>query len=164
MHLQTERYAEAQRIAGTFVLLSDDTRRSAAELLQAYKSQQNAVEIPFRVMKALPISPVFLKTPERVEAFAWIVLMAYLVYSIMQYRVRSALRAEADTLVTPGGRPSAVPTAKSVLDMLSTIQTVMLRLPTGQVQRHLFSVNPNTPRLLQLPRVPQQAYIEILLA
>lgn len=158
LQLQAERYAEAQRLAGTFALLSNDTQRSAVELLQAYKSQQNGVEIPFRVMKALPISPVFLKSADRVRAFAWVVLMAYLVYAIMQYRVRSALRAEADTLVTPGGRPSAAPTAKSVLDMLGTIQTVILRLPTGQVQRHLYSNNPSTPKLLQLLRVPTEAY------
>lgn len=158
LRLRTERYAEAQRLAGTFVLISNDPHRSARELLEGYKGQQTGVEIPFRVMKALPISPVFLKSTERVRAFAWVVLMAYLVYSIMQYRVRSALRADSDTLITPGGRPSAAPTAKSVLDMLTTIQTVILHLPTGRLQRQLYSWNPNVPRLLHLLRVPTEAY------
>lgn len=111
MQFREERYAEAQRLAGTFVLISNDQRRTAKELLQAYKGQQNGVEIPFRVMKALPVTPVFLKSNERVSAFAWVVLMAYLVYSLMQYRVRTALREESDTLVTPGGLTSTTPTA-----------------------------------------------------
>lgn len=156
--LRTDRYEAARRRAGTFVLLSNDTRRSADELLRAYKGQQNGVEIPFRVLKALPIAPVFLKSPERVAAFAWVVLMAYLVYAIMQYRVRSALRAQHDTLVTPGGLPSATPTAQSILDMLGTIQTILLHLPTGLIHRQLHSVNPHVPKLLELLRVPQTAY------
>lgn len=159
--LRTERYEQAQRLAGTFVLLTNDRRRTAKELLEAYKGQQNGVEIPFRVLKDLPISPVFLKSPERVRAFAWVVLMAYLVYSIMQYRVRSELRTGQDTLITPGGRASATPTAKSVLDMLQTIQTVILQPPTGPNQRHLYSNNPNVAKLLTLLRVPQNAYTTV---
>lgn len=62
--------------------------------------------------------------------------MAFLIYAIMQYRVRSTLRAEVETLITPGGRPSTAPTAKSVLDLLASIQTIILRLQTGQLQRH----------------------------
>lgn len=158
LQLREERYTQVQRQAGTFVLISNDPRRTAVQLLEAYKSQNNSVEIPFRVLKALPISPVYLKSPERVRAFAWVVLMAYLVYAIMQHRVRSALQAEADTLITPGGRPSSAPTAKSVLDMLGTIQTVIVQLPTGQVQRHPHSHNPNVPKLLTLLGVPLEAY------
>lgn len=128
------------------------------QLLRGYKGQQNGVEIPFRVLQALPISPVFLKLPERVEAFAWVVLMAYLVHAIMQYRVRSVLQAEQDTLITPGGLPAASPTAQSILAMLDTVQTVIVQPPNSQIQRHLYSANPHVPKLLRLLRVPQSAY------
>ena len=88
--------------------------------------------------------------------------MAYLVHSIMQHRVRSALRADSDALITPGGRPSAAPTAKSVLDMLATIQTIILHLPAGRLQRQLYSWNPNVPKLLHLLRVPTEVYTTII--
>lgn len=116
---QREDRVEAwKRLAGTFVLITNAREPSARELLEAYKGQQTAVEYPFRALKGLPVSPVFVKTPHRVEALAWVLLMAYLVYAVMQYRVRQAVARRGRPLITPGNRKDERPTGRSILDML----------------------------------------------
>lgn len=45
--------------------------------------------------------------------------------------------------------------------MLATIQTILLHPPTGQLQRQLYSWNPSVPKVLQLLRVPTEAYTKV---
>lgn len=58
--------------ASTFLLLTNDPGLAPIDILREYKDQQSAVEIPFHIIKSLPVSPVFFKRPERVKAFAWV--------------------------------------------------------------------------------------------
>lgn len=134
--LQEANLAEAKRQASTFVLITNANEPSARELLETYKGQQTGVEIPFRVLKAFPVSPVFLKDKQRVEALGWVLLMAYLIYAFMQHRVRQAVAQRGRYLVTPGNRKDDRPTGRSILDMLRWIKTVKLRLPDGTVGRY----------------------------
>ena len=74
-----------------FVLISNDPRRTALELLREYKEQMS-VEQGFRFIKEpRHIGPVFLKRPDRIEAFAYVQAIALLVYTLIQKKIRDSL-------------------------------------------------------------------------
>ena len=159
LSMNQDAYDEAARRAATFVLISNDDVRSARELLSNYKDQQTANEIPFRVIKSLPVAPLFFKRPERVEAFAWLALIAYLVYAAMQYLVRQALAQTHQTLVTPGKRIETTPTARSIFDMLERIRTIHHR--TRPSHRTMFCTNPHVRHLLRLLDCPESIFTTV---
>jgi transposase len=73
--------------------LEDEDEWPAERVLREYKEQQ-AVERRFPVLKdPKRVGPVFLDRPERVEALGYVLLMALLVYSLIERRARKALRA-----------------------------------------------------------------------
>jgi len=151
----------ARRLASTFVLLTNTPEPSARDLLAEYKGQQTAVEIPFRVLKGLPVSPVFVKKPHRVEALAWVILMAYLIYALMQYRVRQAIAHRGKPLCSPVRKKDMRPTGRSILDMLLMIQTVKVRLPDGTVARYVTCPTEHIEDLLNLLRIGKEAYTTV---
>lgn len=156
-----DRLAEARQRAGTFVLLTNATELTARELLLEYKGQQTAVEIPFRVLKALPVSLIFVKTPRRVEALAWVILLAYLLYALMQYPVRQALQQQGKALRSPVRKADMRPTGRSILDMLLHIYTARIRLPDGTVTRSLVCNNPNIFLLLELLQIHKGVFTAV---
>lgn len=127
-----------------FLLITDEPRRSARELLAVYKRQQTAVEIPFHRTKALPAAPMFLERPERVRAMGYVLLMAYVAFAVMQRRVRHALATRGQDLPTYDHHRSATPTGQVVLQHLAAIHT--------DIQQE----NGHPVRVLKLPAVARQ--------
>lgn len=119
---------------GLFVLITNDDRREAQALLEAYRGQQG-VENEFRWLKApMHISPVFLKKTERVIAFGYVALIAYLVHALIQHAVRSAME-EGERLQVEG-RKTDRPTGTAVVDMLRHIRVVHVHLKGGARSSH----------------------------
>ena len=82
--------AQIRRHLSAFVLISNDPDRTATELLREDK-EQTSVEQGMRFVKEpRHIAPVFLKRPDRIEAFAHVTQMALLVYTLIQ-KIRGAL-------------------------------------------------------------------------
>jgi len=119
--------AERER-RSAFVLISNDETRSAEALLREYK-EQSSVEQGFRFIKEpRHVSPIFLKRPGRIEAFVYVQALALLIYTLIQKKIRDALaNAERPLHVSWRGEMRS-PTARVVLDVMETIQTVTLRL------------------------------------
>ena len=64
----------------TFLLVSNDTRRTARQLLEAYKTQY-VVEQDHAVTKGpLTIVPLFLQDPAKIKAYVYVVYMALLLW------------------------------------------------------------------------------------
>lgn len=107
-----------------FVLISNDRKRTALELLREYKEQMS-VEQGFRFIKEpRHIGPVFLKRPDRIEAFAYVQAIALLVYTLIQKKIRDSLaKAERPLQVSWRGEMRN-PTAQIILDMMERIQTI----------------------------------------
>ncbi len=89
--LDRDAFERECRWQSTFVLISNDTSRTAKNLFLSYRGQA-AAESEFRWLKSpVYVSPVFLKRPTRVAAFGYVMLMAYLVYALVQRAIRNAL-------------------------------------------------------------------------
>ena len=122
--------AERQR-RSTFTLITTLSKEEvpAGELLREYK-EQSTCERRFSFMKDPAfIDGVFLKNRERVEALGYVMLLACLVFSLLERRIRKA------------GKPltSAVrgklknPTGQEILKHLAGVQVVVTGSKTRQI-------------------------------
>jgi transposase len=102
--------------AGCFVLLTNlptegEKAHSGAEVLRSYK-EQHGIERNFSFLKDDAIvNAIFLKTPERIEALGLILLLALLIWRLIEQPMRQHLEDTNTTL--PGGdnKPTRRPTA-----------------------------------------------------
>ena len=120
----------AERAAGRFVLATnqlDEDSESDEQLLVHYKQQQG-VERGFRFLKD-PLffaSSVFLKTPERIMALSFIMVLCLLVYSLGQRKLRLALAEQEETVPNQLGKPTSRPTLRWIFQMLKGVHWVVL--------------------------------------
>ncbi|MFB6346047.1 MAG: IS1634 family transposase [bacterium] len=128
---------------------------SDREVLEEYK-QQNRVEVHFEFLKdPKQIGSVYLEKPHRVQALGYVLLMALLLYTIIQNRVRSALADADEPMQMDGGVTSFCPTGRRVLERLEPMRVVKTRGdPTRQ-----FPGNLDVPyRVLELLGVQPDVY------
>lgn len=100
----------------------DDAKEWPAErVLREYKEQQ-VVERRFPVLKdPNRVGPVYLDRPERVEALGYVLLMALLVYSLIERRAREALKNADEPMQLSGGPTSFRPTGRRVLERFENV-------------------------------------------
>lgn len=78
-----------------YVILTTDTERNwtMAELLGVYK-RQSVIERSWRVCKdpRFFVDSIYLKKPSRIDALLWLMSLALLVYSALEYYLRQTMR------------------------------------------------------------------------
>lgn len=147
-----ERLADWRAQASLFVLITnvDPAKYSVGDVMREYK-EQAAVELRFRFLKnPFFVDQLYVKNNHRVEALAYLVLIAVLLGSLLERRVRQALAALQAELVVPGGVRRARPTIQALLDMFDAVLVYAMVTPAG-LERHLpANTPPETLRALQL--------------
>ncbi|AEA33726.1 IS1634 family transposase [Hippea maritima] len=118
--------------SGLFILATNDMTLSAKELLDEYKSQQR-IERGFRFLKSPEFlsDAMFLKNPKRIEAMLMIMTLSLLVYSALEYRIRSELKNQNKSFPNQLGKPIQNPTARWVFENFFAIHLLLLN---GQEQ------------------------------
>jgi transposase len=121
-----------QQLQGMFVLISNLEDRkafSAQRLLEEYRDQ-GVVEHRFAFIKDPKfVDGLYLHTPRRLEALAYVIVMACLVFSVFERRVRLALAAAKQKILLPGKKWSERPTGKMLLDLVGRV--AVCRTPSG---------------------------------
>lgn len=99
--------------------LSDRTEFPARRLLEEYRDQ-SSVEQRFAFLKdPVFVDGIFLHTPSRIDALVYVLVMACLLYSIFERRVRLRLQATGAKIQLPGKKWSDNPTGKMLLSLVS---------------------------------------------
>lgn len=114
----------------TFVLITPLDRQTwdARALLQEYKGQVRC-ERHFHFLKdPLFVDALFVKKPERVEALGYVLLMACLLYSLMERRARRS----SVPIPSPARRVLTHPTGHEIIRHLHSVQVIPL--PSGARQ------------------------------
>ena len=98
----TERIARLEEEAGCFVLLTNvptagDMAHSARDILTVYKDQHGTEQNYGFLKDPVIVNSLFLKKPERIEALGLILLLALLLWRLME----RAMRRHVDTTRTP---------------------------------------------------------------
>ena len=141
-----------------FVLITNlDQSYLPHEVLKQYKAQ-NKVETSFKFLKdPLFVGPIFLKKPERVQALAYVLLMALLIFNLLERRVREALKSETEPLIIPGKVKTFTPTGRKILESLEYIMT----MTTDDPNRRAFSSRFKVPRVLSLAGFSPDIYLDV---
>ncbi|MDQ0339464.1 transposase [Caldalkalibacillus uzonensis] len=125
--------------ASTFILITnemDEEKLTDEDMLKGYKAQQT-VENRFRFLKnPYFVGSIYLSKPEWVEAFAYIMMISVMIYSLFEYLIRREMAKEKEPLELMGGRASFRPTGEAVLEILDTVQIVQME-QNGQTIRLL---------------------------
>jgi len=101
--------------ACTFVLTSNDLCASSEDILKEYKTQ-SSVEKKFQQLKSSEfINALFVKTPGRVEALTYVILIGLMILSVMKYVVRRELKKENYTIIGPGKIKTTRPSLKAIM-------------------------------------------------
>ena len=109
----------AREHSGCFVLLTNvaaegEDAYSAAQVLRTYK-EQHGIEKNFGFLKDDAIvNALFLKTPERIEALGLILLIALLIWRLMEFHMRRHLDQTHTQLPGWDNKPTTRPTAYMV--------------------------------------------------
>ena len=105
-----------------FVLITTDldTQRDQ-KILVEYKGQIS-VEVTFKFLKSpMIVDQLFLKNNFRIEALGYLMLIALMVWTLMEREVRQNI---SEPLIGPGKIKMIKPTAWAIMMMLSSLKTV----------------------------------------
>ena len=127
--LKEREYAELKLRASCFVLITNmlgGEEHPAEKVLRDYK-EQTAVELQSKAIKEPEfVGAMFVKRPERLEALAYVVLLAAMVRAIIQRRARRYAEIKNEELSIPGRRMTKRPTARMILDSFDAVVVVIL--------------------------------------
>ena len=98
-HIDRQAVSDAARVDGKWVLITNDDTLSAADVADAYHSQQ-IVERGFRMLKSeqIDLSPVFHYRRSRVESHIKLCVLALLVARVLELRAKRPWARIRDTL------------------------------------------------------------------
>ncbi len=159
---RTERIERKRDESGCFVLLTNvprdgDKAETGAELLRAYKDQ-HGIERNFAFMKdPLIVNDLFLKKTERVEVLGTVLLIALLIWNLIEHVLRQYVAEHNATLPGWDNKPTTRPTTFMMSTKFIGLQFVKmgrlrrLAQPLDDVQRTYLTALNLSERALVTP-------------
>ncbi len=149
-NIDRERFEEQLAAESVFILVTlPDCASTDAELLAACKDQAG-VDNAFRWLKEpASVAPIFLEKEERIAALALIYVLAYMVYTLIQRRMRAKL-AEQETTVPGNKGRTAKPTTEVIFRLMRGIQSMRWATADGREVRALLGVTTEQKRALEM--------------
>ena len=160
--MNREAKARAEEEASCFLLITNrmDEEWDGERMIREYKGQ-HCVETSFKFIKSPRyLNAIYLKNRERVEALAYVIIMALFIYQILQRRIRATLR-ERDTALRYPNRDNKNPTSKAVVDILDAGQVMFMR-EGDRIRRVLGTRTQLFFEVLDLINIPKEAYIAVI--
>jgi len=156
---QVQRDAE---LAGVSLLVAGGKAAtlSDAEMMAEWKGQYK-VEHRFRLVnQLLLVTPLCLKTPQRMAALVFLVMVGALIAGLIERQVRRALAALQQPLkgLMPEGRDSVRPTVTRLFKAFADSSLVQVKEACGRVVESRFArLHPVQAHILELLGLPQPA-------
>jgi transposase len=148
-------FENAQRTLGRFVLATnepDPQQLSPQAMLSQYKAQAVSVERGFRFLKD-PLffaDSLFLKSPGRIMALIMVMVLALLVYSLAERKLRLALQQNTETIPDQKGRPTQNPTLRWVFQTFEGLDVLSVSVSGRRVLRQVLNMTPVHEKVLRL--------------
>jgi len=123
---------------GIFPLVTNCRDLSLLDILACYKSKQPFVEKRHELLKnTLEVTPAFLKSISRLEAFLFLVYIGLTIHALMERELRKAMQnKELKSLpLYPEERDCQAPTTVRIIDVFGNLQRHILSKAGKTVQR-----------------------------
>ena len=110
-----------------FILASNNLTKDPEEIIDAYKNQY-VVERGFRFLKSPEFlaDSLFAKKPQRIEALLMIMTLSLLVYSTLEYKIRSTLKTSQQFYPDQKGKPTPLPTTRWVFQTFVDVHVLTI--------------------------------------
>jgi transposase len=128
----TEGIQRERDLAGCFVMITNvpaagDTSLDSAGVLRTYKGQYS-IESDFAFLKdPLIVNDLFLKTPSRIDALGMILIIALMVWRIIERSMRLYLKQTQSTVSGWDNKPTSKPTSYMLTKVFYGIQVMLLK-------------------------------------
>ena len=130
------------------------------DIIKEYK-EQSSVETSFRVLKdPYFIDELFVKTPQRLEALSYVMLIALMILTLLERNVREALKTEKERAVVSGKRKTFTPTGISIIEALEQIQILFYNDEEKGTWQRYCNLTDNQKRLIYLAGFNADIYTE----
>ncbi|PAV12709.1 transposase [Methanosarcina spelaei] len=135
---------------GLFILASNDISLSPEEMLKYYKGQDK-VEKGFRFLKSdtFSVSKVYLKNKSRIEALTMIMVLCLMIYSIAEWKLRTKLEEENETVPDQKGKPTKRPTMRWIFFKFQEI-TELITQKKGKAKSEILNMEEIHWKILSL--------------
>lgn len=135
---------------GLFILASNDISLSPEEMLKYYKGQDK-VEKGFRFLKSdtFSVSKVYLKNKSRIEALTMIMVLCLMIYSIAEWKLRTKLEEENETVPDQKGKPTKRPTMRWIFFKFQGI-TELITQKKGKTKSEILNMEEIHWKILSL--------------
>jgi transposase len=153
---------KAQRTDGFFPLV-DNTTLEPVDVLRTYKDQPY-LEKRFSTKKSvLEVAPVFLKTPQRIEAMLFLYFVALMLVSLIERRIRAEMQEQQiDSLpIGPAGMHKKKPTWRTIMDTFDGIHLAMIEQSGQVIHTALKGLDTLRRHVLGLLKVPITTYSKL---
>jgi transposase len=161
LHERAEVIARKRQEMECFVLLTNvpmegEMAHSASEVLQAYK-EQHGVEQNFAFLKdPLIVNSLFLKKPERIEALGLVLLLALLLWRLVERALRVHVETTGSALTGWDKKATQKPTAF----MMMTKFTAVTVIKVGGQRQLVHPLSTVQQQYLLALRVPATSFTE----
>ncbi len=161
--LKADVIAYDTRCDGLFPLITNDKTMTAAQVLAAYRYQPN-LERRHHVLKGpQEVAPVFLESPQRIEALLTCHFFAQLAEALIEREIRNAMAARGQRGIPlyPELRNCPAPSAARVLEIFDDVERHYLARDGEIVQVFEPELTKLQLQVLDLLGVPPAAYLSI---
>jgi transposase len=159
-------FEDACKGMGKFMLATNDLTLDDEQILQAYK-QQGTVERGFRFLKNgdFQLTPVFLKSPRRIQALSFVMCLSLMVYAIIENQLRTSLAKANETIRIQDNGPAdyknnAKPTLMKVFAMFDHLGTTSITMAGGQQMLIQTTLPPEVRKVLYYLGPPYERAFE----
>jgi transposase len=159
-------FEDACKGIGKFMLATNDLTLGDEQILRAYK-QQGTVERGFRFLKNgdFQLTPVFLKSPRRIQALSFVMCLSLMVYSIIENQLRTSLAKANETIRIQDNGPAdyknnAKPTLMKIFAMFDHLGTTSITMAGGQQMLIQTTLPPEVRKVLYYLGSPYEKAFE----
>lgn len=159
-HTNDAAIAQHATADGYFALITNDHQLPDPELLAAYRYQPNLEKRHHQLKSVHDAAPVFLKSPERIEALFCCHFIALLCCCLIERQLRHAMARQHITQLPlfPEHRACRQPTAARALELFAGLTRHHLIHHSRNIQTFNPQLTPLQAQLLDLLAVPTNAY------
>ena len=137
-----------------------DEEWDGERMIREYKGQ-HSVETSFKFIKSPRyLNAIYMKNKGRVEALAYVMVLALFIYQTLQRRIRATLREQGTALRHPD-RDNKNPTSKIVVDILDA-GIVQFARDGDRIHRTLAIEDELFLHVLQLVGIPREVYVAVI--
>ncbi len=159
-------FEDACKGIGKFMLATNDLTLGDEQKLQAYK-QQGTVERGFRFLKNrdFQLTPVFLKSPRRIQALSFVMCLSLMVYAIIENQLRTSLAKANETIRIQDNGPAnyknnAKPTLMKIFALFDHLGTTSITMAGGQQMLIQTTLPPEVRKVLYYLGSPYEKAFE----